>query len=93
MPNVILMKKSMNTQVHHWHPGEQCVQDRSPCLHTFTPNSLAYLTALLEPYTPFHAMRGADAGMHTLRRTKLLYDNRSFSYAGSKFWNSLPANS
>ena len=46
----------------------------------------------LHQYKPPGVLRSDGANLLTLLKTKLLYGERSFSYAGPKVWNNLPVN-
>ena len=57
-------------------------------LHGLAP---AYLSTLITPYEPRHALRSTDSALLCVPRHKLeRYGRRSFSCAGPVLWNSLP---
>ena len=76
----------------HWLPVDQRIQFKI-CLMVYkSTNELgpAYLTELLDDYTPRSGLRSCNKGLFVERLAKTQWGTRSFMIGAAKLWNSLP---
>ena len=76
----------------HWLPISHRIQYKLlllifKCLHGTAP---AYLTSLLQPYTPARALRSTTQHLLQEQKAQRKYGERAFCVCGPKLWNSLP---
>ena len=78
----------------HWLPIEKRLTYKSACLsfHVISGTAPAYLTDLLQVYTPSRSLRSASDNriFRVPRYNRKQHGGRAFSYSAVQIWNSLP---
>lgn len=96
---ILRIRKSEHISPHlhalHWLPIEARIKYKIACLTfgAFTHTGPAYLTDMIQTYTPSRTLRSATdtSILSTPRVSTKSFGERSFSVAAPLVWNSLPA--
>ena len=83
---------STNLQSLHWLPVKQRITYKLATLafRSINRTSPAYLTSLIQPYTPARHLRSSDSHLLATPRVNLSLTKQSFGVSAPSVWNSLP---